>query len=210
MTRFRLLMTLCVVTSVALAASLAHAAGDKPKPAQPTPAKPTTERPVAERPASAAPTTEKPADPAAKPDALEPFRKLAGTWVGKAGSGEDTSDVEVTYRVIAAGSAVVEELFRGTPHEMITVFYLDEGQLVLTHYCSARNQPRMKAAPSDDPKVTKFEFAGGTNIDPATSSHMHAATFRFISDHEIEATWTHWDGGKATGDVKFSLKRKDS
>ncbi len=210
MIQFRHLMTLCVVTSVALVASVAYAAGDKPKPAQPTPAKPTTERPVAEKPAAEKPTTDKPADPTARPDALEPFRKLAGTWVGKAGSGDDTSDVEVTYRVIAAGSAVVEEMFRGTPHEMITVYYLDDGQLVLTHYCAARNQPRMKVAPGGDPKIVKFEFAGGSNIDPATTSHMHAATFRFVGDNEIEVAWTHWDGGKATGDVTFALKRKES
>jgi hypothetical protein len=197
-----------VIAALALAAALAHAAGDKPAPAQPVPAKPTTEKPVAEKPA-AKPTTEKSAEAPAKPDALEPFRKLAGTWVGQE-AGHDGGDVEMTYRVIAAGSAVVEEMFRGTPHEMITVYHLDGDQLVLTHYCAARNQPHMKAAKSDDPQVVRFEFAGGTNVDPARSDHMHSVIFRFISDTEVESVWTHWKDGKAASDVKFSLKRKAS
>lgn len=151
---------------------------------------------------------EKEAGAAAKPDALEPFRKLAGTWVGQFGEGEDKQDAEITYRVIAAGSAVVEELFKGTPHEMVTVYFLDGDQLMLTHYCAAKNQPQMKAI-KGDPHEVQFDFVGGTNIDPAKTGHMHSAHFRFISDDEFEVKWQYFKDGKpADHTAAFHLKRK--
>ena len=39
----------------------------------------------------------------------------------------------------------------GTPHEMITMFHMDQAELLATHYCSAHNQPRMRAVPSGQP-----------------------------------------------------------
>lgn len=156
--------------------------------------------------------TEKPAaqegGAAAKADALEPFRKLAGTWVGKFGEGADARETEITYRVIAAGSAVVEELFKGTPHEMVTVYFLDGEQLMLTHYCAAKNQPQMKAVKCE-PHEVQFDFVGGTNIDPAKTGHMHSAHFRFLSDDEFEVKWQYFEDGKAADHAAyFRMKRK--
>ena len=59
-------------------------------------------------------------------------------------SGQPTDQVVSTYRVTAAGSAVMEVLFPGTDHEMVTVYHQDGDDLILTHYCAAGNQPRMK------------------------------------------------------------------
>jgi hypothetical protein len=44
--------------------------------------------------------------------------------------------VRVEYRVTGAGSAVVETLFPGTPHEMVTVYHARKGVLCMTHYCA--------------------------------------------------------------------------
>src|SRR5262245_1647364 len=67
---------------------------------------------------------------------LERFKALEGEWVA-AESGEmaHAGDLMARYHVTAAGSAVVEEVFPGTPHEMVTVYHLDGKELVLTHYC---------------------------------------------------------------------------
>lgn len=158
-------------------------------------------------PAGAAKADAKPAG-AAKPDALEPFRKLAGEWVGTVGEGDDRQELTIIYRVVGAGSAVVEELFKGTPHEMITVYHLDGDTVMLTHYCAARNQPRMRAVQSDKPNEVKFEFAGGTNIDPARTTHMHSLLVRFVGDDRFQAEWEHYQDGKPSGLAKFDMRRK--
>ena len=81
----------------------------------------------------------------------------------------------MSYRVTGAGSALVETQFPGSPHEMVTVYYVDGNDLVLTHYCAARNQPRMKLVRATDTDLV-FEFTGRSNLDPAKDMHTHDAT----------------------------------
>jgi len=52
--------------------------------------------------------------------ALERLKGLSGTWT-ISGSSEGTDGSVVTYKVTGAGSAVVETVFAGGPHEMVTV-----------------------------------------------------------------------------------------
>jgi hypothetical protein len=65
----------------------------------------------------------------------------------------------VTYRLIANGSALVEDWGPGTPRETETIFYPDGSALWLTHFCLQGNQPRLRevpAASSDDTVVFRF------------------------------------------------------
>jgi hypothetical protein len=77
--------------------------------------------------------------------AFERLKTLAGTWQGQAGHGPADQAATVTYRVASGGSVVEETLFPGTPHEMISMYHLVDGQLVMTHYCAMANQPRMRS-----------------------------------------------------------------
>jgi hypothetical protein len=79
---------------------------------------------------------------------------------------------------------------------MVTVYHLDGNDLVLTHYCTSNTQPRMISKGLQGNALT-FDFAGGANIDPATSEHMHGARIEFVSADEIKATWQNWNHGKA-------------
>ena len=56
--------------------------------------------------------------PAVKCPALEPFKDLAGKWVGKMGTGSESHDAVVNYKVTSNGSAVVETIDPGGPHEL--------------------------------------------------------------------------------------------
>src|SRR5437868_15374337 len=76
---------------------------------------------------------------------LDALKGLAGEWTGKAKHGDMEHEATVTYKVTAGGSAVVETVFPGTEHEMVTVYHQDGDDLVLTHYCMLGNQPRMRA-----------------------------------------------------------------
>jgi hypothetical protein len=155
--------------------------------------------------------------PAAKPPAkppspaaaqLEKLKALAGTWAGKAAhGGSPGDDTSVIWRVTAAGSAVVETIAPGTPHEMVTVYHLDGDKLMLTHYCAAGNQPTMRARPSKDPSVIAFDFVRGSNVKPG-DMHMHSARIVLTSEDRLETEWTTWNGGKAADSAKFALTRQ--
>jgi hypothetical protein len=140
---------------------------------------------------------------------LEKLKALAGTWTGKAGptGAAATQDTTVTWKVTGGGSAVVETIDPGTPHEMITVYHLDGPNLVLTHYCAAGNQPTMRAATSGDPRTIAFDFVSGTNMKSA-DMHMHSARITFAGEDRIDTEWTSWQGGKPAHAMKFVLARQ--
>jgi hypothetical protein len=127
---------------------------------------------------------------------FERLKKLAGAWVEADKDGKPTDKVASVVRVTAGGSAVHETLFPGQPMEMISVYTLDKGDVVMTHYCVLGNQPRMKADPASPTNQIRFAFAGGTNLDPAKDRHMHAATLTFVDDDHIEVAGEAWVDGK--------------
>jgi hypothetical protein len=151
------------------------------------------------------------AEPARSGDAdprFERLKGLVGTWVGTAQHGEQSFPTQVTYRLTGGGSAVMEILFEGTEHEMTTVYHRDGADLVLTHYCAAGNQPHMRATAADDAAVLRFEFAGGTNLDPAKDMHMHEGVIRWLDADHVQTAWASYQDGKPVGEARFDLTRK--
>src|SRR5438132_14283366 len=71
-------------------------------------------------------------DDKAEASRLDVLKRLAGDWVGKAKHGSQEHDATASYKVTSGGSAVVETLFGGTEHEMVTVYHHDGDDLVLT------------------------------------------------------------------------------
>jgi hypothetical protein len=140
--------------------------------------------------------------------AFEKLKTLAGTWEGKAGHGDAGQAATVTYRLASGGSVVEETLFPGTPHEMISMYHLVDGQLVLTHYCAMANQPRMRLdAKASTPDRLVFAFDGGTNFDPARDTHVHSGVVEWKGE-SLHAAWAVFSGGKETGQNQFVLHRK--
>ncbi len=151
-------------------------------------------------------TTPEKASAATAAAQFEQMKTLVGDWrVGM--HGEEVMDASISYRITAAGSVVMETMFGGTEHEMITMYHLDGEDLMLTHYCALRNQPRMKAAPSSDTSEIAFTYIDGTNMASDKAPHMHSVTFAFLGEDQIKTVWsTHADGAEQ-GQAKFSLKR---
>jgi hypothetical protein len=138
-------------------------------------------------------------------DALGRLKGLVGTWTGTAAGGPAT----VRYRLTGGGSAVVEEMFPGTAHEMMSVYHLDGDDLRMTHYCAAGNQPRMKLdRAASSPVELVFAFDGGSNLDPAKDAHMHEGRILLIDAGTVEGRWTGWNAGEPTGTNVFKLKRE--
>jgi hypothetical protein len=140
-------------------------------------------------------------------EAFGRLKALAGDWQGTilATNGPATA---VNYRLTAGGRTVMETLFGGTGHEMVSMYHLDGADLVLTHYCAMGNQPRMRYAPGRSaPDRLMFEFAGGTNLPPAEDVHMHEGWIRWAATNRIEAAWTLHGEGKPLGTNAFFLVR---
>src|SRR5262245_31283078 len=72
---------------------------------------------------------------------LEKMKKLAGTWLMSDKDGKPTDQIASIIKVTAGGSAVLETIFPGQPHEMVSVYTVDGSDLIMTHYCVLGNQP---------------------------------------------------------------------
>lgn len=150
-------------------------------------------------------------DEMAKPAApvnpmFDKLKSLAGEWTGTTKEGP----FAINYRVTAAGSAVVETMFPGTQHEMITVYHMDRGDIVLTHYCAAQNQPMMRAKAPGASASLAFTFDGGSNMDAATDGHMHELTMTIVDNETLHEEWVFWQGGAKKQVESFEMKRKKS
>jgi hypothetical protein len=155
----------------------------------------------------AAQTPAAPAQPVVPKDVFSRLKTLIGTWQGKGLDKTKEMPVQVTYRLTGAGSALVETLFPGTPHEMMTVYHMDGDALMLTHYCAIGNQPRMVLDRTSTQGQFVFAFAGGTNMTPALDKHMHNARIRIVDADHLETEWDTYQGGKLVDTKKFSLTR---
>lgn len=131
---------------------------------------------------------------ASKNAGFERMKSLVGTWVAADEDGRPTAEVVSVIKLTAGGSAIHETLFPGQPHEMISVYTADGPDLLMTHYCVLGNQPRMKASTPSSGKI-RFEFAGGSNLDPKKDKHMHAATLTIVDADHIELEGVAWENG---------------
>ena len=133
--------------------------------------------------------------PAPAASAFERLTAMEGEWIDANGAFGKKGAVVAVYEVTGAGNTIIETFPVGTREEMTTVYHRDGSHVVLTHYCSAGTQPRMRAKEIHG-NVMNFDFDGGTNIDPAKTSHMHNVRWEFISKDEIKADWHNWADGK--------------
>jgi hypothetical protein len=136
--------------------------------------------------------------------AFDQMKTLAGTWEGKTSSGQTG---QVTFRVTSNGSALMSEI-KSSEENMITMFNLDGDRLLLTHYCGAGNQPRMKATLSPDGKSVAFEFIDATNLASPAAGHMHGAVFTMVDANHHTEEWIWMQDGKENRE-KFELARKN-
>jgi hypothetical protein len=136
---------------------------------------------------------------------FEKLKSLAGTWDTTGPEGEPAT---ITYQVVSNGSAVMETISHSEEPQMVTMYTLDGDHIMLTHYCSMGNQPRMRASvPAGDVTELKFNFVDGGNMKK-NDMHMHALDMKFVDATHVTATWSLWDKGKLKNDHAFNLTKK--
>ncbi len=139
---------------------------------------------------------------------LEALKQLAGDWVERGKDGKPGDKVVSSIRVTAAGSVVEETLFPGTDHEMVSMYHLDGADLVLTHYCSLGNQPRLRAEPGGEAGRLVFKFVGGTNLKSDADMHIDGATLTLTDKDHFRSEWSACKDGAPCHRVAFDLVRK--
>ncbi len=135
------------------------------------------------------------------------LKSLTGEWQTTNDKGTST----LVFTVTGGGTAVVEHFTNpALPDngDMTTVYSLNGGQLELTHYCMARNQPHMRAS-SYDPRSgeLQFDFVDAGNLASAADGHMHTAHFRFIDDQHFASAWQFYQDGKPKMNESFEFTR---
>jgi hypothetical protein len=137
--------------------------------------------------------------------AFEKLKSLQGSWSGK---GMEGHSLQVTFRVVSGGSAVMSEIQGEHESDMITVFHLDGDRLLMTHYCGVGNQPRMVGAMSADGKTISFRFLDATNVLSTQPGHMEEMTLNMPdSNHHTEAWDFQQQDGKTEHHALFDLQR---
>jgi len=127
------------------------------------------------------------------PAAFSKLKTLVGSWEASTQRGKVTA----SYELISNGSALVEHIDVPGEGSMLTVYHLDGNRLVLTHYCTAGNQPHMQAeAYNPAGNQLAFNFAGGGNLSDTNAGHMHSAVLKFVSADAFTASWTFQENGK--------------
>jgi hypothetical protein len=140
------------------------------------------------------------------------LQALVGSWEGTfewSGARKAKGTLKATYSLTANGSALVENLIMGETQvpSMTSVYHLDGADLRMTHYCAARNQPRLKATHIDVAKgVADFGFVDVTNVGAANPGYVDAFEVQILDTNQIHLRFDFGGGGpKAVEDI--SLRR---
>ncbi len=142
---------------------------------------------------------------------MEKLAALEGDWMYLDENGEETDMIGSTFRLTAAGSAVVEVMAPGSPegYEMVNMYHADGDRVLMTHYCAAGNQPRMEVKSTEDDNRLELKFESVTNLASPDAQHMHHAEYIFRGDDRLTTRWWGMQDGKISQEkTTIELKRK--
>lgn len=148
----------------------------------------------------------RPLESAKSTPGFDRMKSLVGTWKGKDGDGKP---VTATYTLVSAGSAMMETLDMADEHgAMVTMYHLDGPKLMMTHYCSLGNQPRMRVEKaSKDENTLTFTYVGSTNLSSNKENHMSKLVVTFKDADHFSQLWTMRMEGKMDHPATFDFER---
>ena len=159
--------------------------------------------------AAVAATAGEPPKPKPSSPEFERMKSMVGTWKGLIDMGQGPIEMVSQYRLLAGGSVLEEKVFAGTPNEMTTMYYDQDGKLALTHYCMLGNRPGM-VLKSADARTMKFAFDKRCGIDVKKESHMHSLTITFDDTDTITSSCKALMDGKEMPEKPATMKRVKS
>lgn len=136
---------------------------------------------------------------------FDQLRSLVGQWKAHTSDGKTAT---VTYKLVSAGSVLLEEEDLSEGVSMITMYHLDGNNLILTHYCAAQNQPRMRAdLAGSKPEELHFNFLDATNLVDPNAGHMRSVILKIRDKDHMTQEWTFRKDGKDGSPEVFEYDR---
>ena len=133
------------------------------------------------------------------------MKSLVGEWAGKSDGG---NSVTVSYKLVSSGTALMETLDPSGEYEMVSLYHPDGDRLMMTHYCAAGNQPRMRSAKSSgDSKTISFSYVDATNLSGPSEGHMIGLDITFEDADHFAQKW-NWTGEPPSKPEVFHFQRK--
>lgn len=149
-------------------------------------------------------------EPVKMPAEFDRMTALVGTWEGTGPAmkpEEKPQQVTVQYALTSGGSAVVETMGPGTPHEMVSIYHAEKGKVAMTHYCMLGNHPTLALKKASAEKM-EFEMKGTNGVSSLKEPHMHSLVITFHGPDQITQEWTSFANGKPAESAVFTLNRK--
>ena len=136
---------------------------------------------------------------------FEKLKSLVGEWQGQGANGEQA---KISYQLISGGTALMETLQPTNEPNMVTIYHLDRDRLMMTHYCSSGNQPRLAAAaPAGEIKSLNFALVDVANLTKPSAGHISNLVLTFQDPDHLKQTWGYRMDGKEVAET-FTLERK--
>jgi hypothetical protein len=130
---------------------------------------------------------------------------LVGNWEATTATGKT---MRVSYRLVSNGSALVETYTTPSGKETLTIFHLDGGRLIATHYCAQKNQPRLALTKSDGARF-ELAFFDATNLPDPRASHLVRLGIALVDADHFEETEVYEEDGKEDRTV-FAFRRAEA
>jgi hypothetical protein len=131
-----------------------------------------------------------------------------GTYSGKDEHGAAVTDVpiRISYKLVSNGTTLMESISMMKEADMVTMYHPDGTRLLMTHYCSEGNQPRMRAESSSaDPKSLAFSYVDATNLASPQAMHMTRLVVTFKDADHFAQDWT--TSKNETGRFEYTRKK---
>lgn len=131
------------------------------------------------------------------------LKALVGAWDGTY-EGKSSS---VTYAMVSNGTALMETMEAPDATQMITVYYPDGSSLLMTHFCSMGNQPRMRAKGLKDGRL-EFAYVDAANLKGKDDHIMTRLVMSFPDPNHLVQEWTSKEGGvEHVGKFEFARRK---
>ena len=105
-------------------------------------------------------------------------------------SGGKVLSIDMVYRPGSKDSIMIEQFGKE-----LSVFSMDGSDLVMTHFCNAGNQPRLKLAPPKGDGRYVFELFDIVNLAKPNDAHVHRVIYTVSGPTEmtLELVWKQGD-----------------